>query len=103
MPRVARASVGGLCYHVINRGNDRREIFLKDGDYQAFLKAMAHACIEIPMPVLAYCLMPNHFHMVVAQRGRGLESLDALGPEYACPSLPSALSPERAHMARPFQ
>jgi len=38
---------------VINRGNDRRDVFLKDGDYQAFLKAMGHACIEIPMPVLA--------------------------------------------------
>ena len=65
MPRVARASVGGICYHVINRGNGRRQIFLKEGDYLAFLKALAHACIEIPMPVLAYCLMPNHFHLVI--------------------------------------
>ena len=71
MPRAARASVGGMCYHVINRGNDRREVFLKDGDYQAFLKAMGHACIEIPMPVLAYCLMPNHFHMVLLPKGDG--------------------------------
>jgi len=71
MPRVARASVGGICYHVINRGNDRRDVFLKDGDYQAFLKAMGHACIEIPMPVLAYCLMPNHFHMVLLPKADG--------------------------------
>lgn len=65
MPRPARASVGGICYHVINRGNGRREVFRKDGDYEAFVKAIAHACIEIPMPVLGYCLMPNHFHLVV--------------------------------------
>ena len=71
MPRAARASVGGLCYHVINCGNDRREVFLKDGDYQAFIKSMEHACIEIPMPVLAYCLMPNHYHMVRLPNGDG--------------------------------
>ena len=65
MPRTAGASVGGICYHVINRGNGRRAVFHKDGDYQAFVKAIAHACIEVPMRVLGYCLMPNHFHLVV--------------------------------------
>lgn len=65
MPRTARASVGGICYHVINRGNGRRQVFHQDGDYEAFLKAIGHACIEIPMRVLGYCLMPNHFHMAV--------------------------------------
>ena len=63
--RTARISVGGVCCHVINRGNDRRLVFRKDGDDQAFLKALAHACIEIPMPVLAFFLMPNHFHLAV--------------------------------------
>jgi putative transposase len=65
MPRTARASVGGVCYHVLNRGNGRSQVFHKEGDYHAFLKAIYHACVEIPMPVLAYCLMPNHFHLVV--------------------------------------
>jgi putative transposase len=65
MPRTARASVGGLCYHVINRGNNRRRVFRKEADYAAFLKAVAQACAEIPMRVLGFCLMPNHFHMVV--------------------------------------
>ncbi len=40
-------------------------VFFKDGDYQAFLKAMHHACVEVPLRVLAWCLMPNHFHLVV--------------------------------------
>jgi putative transposase len=65
MPRSARAVAGGICYHVLNRGNARRAIFLKDGDYQAFLKALGHACLQVPLRVLAYCLMPNHFHIVV--------------------------------------
>lgn len=65
MPRSPRASVGGVCYHVLNRGNNQAQIFFKDDDYQAFLKAIAHACIEVPMPVFAWCLMPNHFHLVV--------------------------------------
>jgi putative transposase len=71
MPRTARASVGGLCYHVINRGNARQDVFGKDGDFQAFLKAMAHACIEIPMPVLGFCLLRNHFHLVVRPKEDG--------------------------------
>lgn len=71
MPRVARASAGGICYHVINRGNGRHTVFLKDDDYQAFLKALAHACIEVPLPVLGFCLMPNHFHLVVLPQEDG--------------------------------
>jgi len=46
-------------------------VFLKEGDFQAFLKALAHACIEIPMPVLGFCLMPNHFHLAVLPPGDG--------------------------------
>lgn len=65
MPRAARDSVGGVCYHVLNRGNARQEVFHKDGDYRAFLKALADACEPLPMRVLACCLMPNHFHLVL--------------------------------------
>lgn len=65
MPRTARAAAGGVCYHVLNRGNNRRQVFFKDADYAAFLKAVAHACVEVPVAVFAYCLMPNHFHLAV--------------------------------------
>ncbi len=71
MPRIARSAAGGLAYHVINRGNGRRTVFHKDADYEAFLKAMAHACVEVPMPVLGYCLMPNHFHLVLLPKADG--------------------------------
>ena len=65
MPRTARASVGDHCYHVINRGNARAEVFHADGDYQAFLDLLRHASQRISMCILAYCLMPNHFHLAL--------------------------------------
>ena len=63
--------MGGVCYHVINRGNGLRAVFRKDVDYHAFLKALAHACIEISMSVLGFCLMPNHFHLAVLPKADG--------------------------------
>lgn len=65
MPRTARASAGGYCYHVINRGNGRAQVFHADGDYQAFVKLLDEASRRTPMRVLAYCLMPNHFHLAL--------------------------------------
>ncbi|ULA63465.1 MAG: transposase [Nitrospira sp.] len=65
MPRTARASVGDYCYHVINRGNARAEVFHADGDYQAFITLLRDASQRIPMRILAYCLMPNHFHLAL--------------------------------------
>jgi len=71
MPRTARASVGGICYHVLNRGNGRSRVFHDDADYRAFLDLMATACDRVSMPVPAFCLMPNHFHLVLWPRHDG--------------------------------
>ncbi len=65
MPRTARAAVGGYCYHVIDRGNRRAQVFHHEGDYHAFLRLLRQATARVPMRVLAYCLMPNHFHLAV--------------------------------------
>jgi putative transposase len=65
MPRTARASQAGFCYHVLNRGNARRTIFHKNGDFAAFRKLLGQAAERIPMRLLAYCLMPNHFHLAL--------------------------------------
>ena len=65
MPRTARASVGDYCYHIINRGNGRAEVFYEDGDHQAFSGLLRQACERMPMRLLAYCLMPNHFHLAL--------------------------------------
>ena len=69
MGRTARSCVGGLCYHVLNRGNARSEVFHKDDDYRAFLSLMAQACDHAPMRILGFTLMPNHFHMVLWPAG----------------------------------
>ncbi len=71
MPRTARASVGGICYHVINRGNGRATVFHSDGDYRAFLALLGEAAERVGMPVLGYCLMPNHFHLVLWPKSDG--------------------------------
>lgn len=65
MPRHPRASQGGYCYHVLNRGNARRTIFYQDRDDAAFLRLLREASEHTPVPLLAYCLMPNHFHLVL--------------------------------------
>ncbi|HUG92922.1 MAG TPA: transposase [Planctomycetaceae bacterium] len=71
MPRTARASVGGICYHVLNRGNARAEVFHKDGDYRAFLTLIRDACERRAMRVIGHCLMPNHFHLLLWPRKDG--------------------------------
>jgi putative transposase len=71
MPRTARASVGGICYHVINRGNGRDEVFHESDDYDAFVALIGEANERVAMRVLAYCLMPNHFHLVLWPREDG--------------------------------
>ena len=65
MPRNPRASQGGYCYHVLNRGNRRRAIFHKDGDYAAFVKLLRQAGERVPVRLLGYCLLPNHFHLAL--------------------------------------
>lgn len=65
MVRTARADVGGVCYHVLNRGNDRRTVFRSDGDYALFLSLADRAARMHATHLFAYCLMPNHFHFVV--------------------------------------
>lgn len=71
MARTARASVGGICYHVFNRGNARTRVFHKEQDYRAFLDLAEESCERLPLRVLAWCLMPNHFHLVLWPHGDG--------------------------------
>jgi putative transposase len=71
MPRTARASAANSCYHVFNRGDGRAQVFHKAGDYEAFLGLIAEAQGRLPILVLGYCVMPNHFHLVVRPYGDG--------------------------------
>lgn len=65
MPRSARALADNYCYHLINRGNGRQQVFHKDGDYRAFIDVLLTERQKYGIKVLAWCLMPNHFHLLV--------------------------------------
>ena len=71
MSRQPRAAEGGLIYHALNRAVARATIFDDEGDYDAFLRVLAQAASRHAMRVLAYCAMPNHFHLVLWPRGDG--------------------------------
>ena len=71
MPRVARKAPGGLVYHVLNRANGRLRLFKKDEDYAAFEKVLLAAFERVPIRILAWCLMPNHWHFVLWPRKDG--------------------------------
>jgi putative transposase len=65
MARKLRIQYAGAVYHVLNRGDRREAIFLDNQDRQRFLETLAEACAKTDWQVLAYCLMPNHFHLVL--------------------------------------
>ena len=68
MPRTARAVEAGLVYHVLNRGNGRMRIFRKPADYEAFERVLAEGLQRYPVNLFTYCLMPNHWHLVLRPR-----------------------------------
>jgi putative transposase len=53
-----------MVFHVLNRGVGRQQVFHKDEDYAAFERVMAEAFHRVPLRILSYCLMPNHWHFV---------------------------------------
>src|SRR3954469_303509 len=65
MPRQIRIQYSGAVYHVMSRGDRREDIYLHDVDRQDFLKTVAEACQKTAWQVHAYCLMRNHFHLVI--------------------------------------
>ena len=65
MPRTARASIGGICYHAINRGNAGARVFHDEADYRTFVDLLPAGVQRTGMRIVGGCLMPNHFHLVL--------------------------------------
>jgi len=65
MPRKLRVEYEGAIYHVLNRGDRRELIFLDNTDREMFLGTLGEACAKTGWQVHAFCLLPNHFHLVV--------------------------------------
>ena len=65
MPRRLRFASGGFVYHVLNRAVARARIFDKSMDYAAFERVLKQADAFVPMRLLAYCILSNHWHLVL--------------------------------------
>jgi len=65
MSRPLRIEYEGAWYHVMNRGRGRQVVFPRDNAYEAFLQTVAEAWQRFNLQVHAYCLMPNHYHLLV--------------------------------------
>jgi REP-associated tyrosine transposase len=65
MPRPLRIQYAGARYHVMSRGDRREAIFHDDADRVEFLRTLGQACQKTGWQVHAYCLMSNHFHLVL--------------------------------------
>lgn len=75
MPRPLRPIADGLVYHVIARGNNRQDVFFQDGDYLAFLKALGDLKERKRFELYGYCLMGNHFHLLLRPRGSSVSRI----------------------------
>jgi putative transposase len=65
MPRVARIVVPGLPHHVVQRGNRRQQTFFHSADYERYIDLVREACRRTETEVWAWCLMPNHVHLLL--------------------------------------
>ena len=65
MSRVARVLLDNACYHVINRSNQKQNIFQENPDFKKYLEILRHYKKKYNFKLYAYCLMPNHIHLVI--------------------------------------
>src|SRR5512136_1952666 len=64
MARIARVIASGIPHHVTQRGNQRLTTFFGDDDYNTYIDLMAEWCQKCGVEIWAYCLMPNHVHLI---------------------------------------
>ena len=74
MARPLRIEYSGACYHIINRGLERRDIFRHPKDYEYFLGLLNHIYEKYGVVLYAYCLMPNHYHLFLKTPQGNLKS-----------------------------
>jgi putative transposase len=62
--RLSRIVLPGIPHHVTQRGNRRERVFFEDGDYALYLDLLSEAAARAQVAIWAYCLMPNHVHII---------------------------------------
>lgn len=70
--------IAGEFYHIYNRGNNKQSIFFKDENYLFFLKKMREHLLPCS-DIVAYCLMPNHFHILIQANEQSIKNRKAFG------------------------
>lgn len=71
MPRSPRCCPAGYWYHVFNRSARKLALFESINEYDAFLELLAEAQLQVPVSIACYCVMPNHWHLVVQPAADG--------------------------------
>lgn len=71
MSRAPRQCEGGIVYHVLNRANGKLRIFKTHEDYQAFERVLGESLQRVPLRLCGYCIMPNHWHLILWPREGG--------------------------------
>jgi REP element-mobilizing transposase RayT len=96
MPRWHRVTPAGFVYHVLNRGTNRSRIFIDQTDYLEFCRLLVTAAARTTMRVIAYCLMPNHWHLAWISTDHHLPNRDRTksGP---CGCVSRSLCRRRGH------
>jgi len=70
MARIARVIAVGYPHHITQRGNRRQKTFFCDEDYTAYIELMAHWCQKYKVEIWAWCLMPNHVHLIAVPKSK---------------------------------
>ncbi len=86
MGRLLRPVADGLVYHALNRGNNRDRVFGDEGDFRAFLRALAQTQLRYPFALFGCALMSNYFHLLVrAEAGQSISRiLQSLTVAHTC-------------------
>ena len=90
----------GCYYHLYNRGANRNTIFTCNDDYWDFLNRLRTNAVRYAAPVIAYCLMPNHFHLLVRQES---DTCAGLMVQCTCNGYAQAFNRRRQHNGTLFQ
>jgi putative transposase len=71
MARLARVVAAGVAHHVTQRGNRRQPVFFSNDDYAAYLALLTEGCRAAGVEIWAYCLMPDHVHLILVPSDAG--------------------------------
>jgi len=91
---TARALEYGTCYHIFNRGNNGEDIFLEERNYSHFLALCSRYILPVA-EIYAYCLLRNHFHLLIRTRTEA-EQLEEQDKTFGVSKTPKVCAPSRA-------